>query len=83
MMNFETTIRDIKDNKLWLSVFCVDCSRTTHIPYRLLNRNRKRLDDDLPVSLAAAFFRCSKCNGKKIETKMINVLDERMRRRAS
>ena len=64
------TIGDLKRRKLWLSVSCY-CGRHTLIPYRLLPR---RLVDDLPVCLAAAYFRCGACDGKQLQSTMADAL---------
>jgi hypothetical protein len=57
------TIADIRTRKVWLAIRCEVCGRSTQIPHRLLPA---RLSDDLPVHLAAAFFRCQGCSGKRL-----------------
>lgn len=58
-----TTIADIRSNRLWLGIRCEACGRSTYIPSPLLPA---RLVHDLPVHLAAAFFRCQGCGGKQL-----------------
>lgn len=58
-----TTIADIRNKQLWLGIRCEACGRSTYIPHPLLPT---RLAYDLPVRLAAAFFRCRGCGGKQL-----------------
>lgn len=63
------TIADIKKRQLWLEVRCRRCTRSTLFPSRNIP---KRLPGDLPVPMAAAFFRCSGCCGKRITCRVAN-----------
>ena len=63
------TIEDLRRRRLWLEVRCVTCRQTTFLPVRLLPRG---LRDDLPVHLAAAFFRC-RCGSKQLATVMVDL----------
>lgn len=57
------TIANIRRTQVWLRVHCEACGRSTDMPHTLLPA---RLADDLPVHLAAAFFRCKGCGGKRL-----------------
>ncbi|SOC89924.1 hypothetical protein SAMN05421890_4913 [Ensifer adhaerens] len=59
------TIADIRKNELWLGVRCTVCGRSVRIPHKILP---VRLAADLPVRLAAAFFRCQGCGSKELES---------------
>ncbi|MBP0616383.1 hypothetical protein [Jiella mangrovi] len=63
------TIADLRHKRLWLEVRCVTCQHTTFLPVGLLP---KTLRDDLPVHLAAAFFRC-RCGSKQLSTLMVDL----------
>ena len=63
------TIEDLRRRRLWLEVRCVACRQTTFLPVPLLPRG---LRDDLPVHLAAAFFRC-RCGSKQLATVMVDL----------
>lgn len=67
-----TTIADIRSKQLWLGIRCEACGRSTYIPAPLLPA---RLAPDLPVHLAAAFFRCQGCGGKRLVSEACD-LDE-------
>lgn len=71
------TIDDVMMSQEWLHVRCKSCGRSTNIPFKLLP---KRLVGDLPVHLAAAFFRCGGCQSKDLETEMINVHKQQLKR---
>lgn len=63
------TIADIRTRKLWLGIKCEACGRSSQIPHGLLPA---RLSGDLPVHLAAAFFRCKGCGGKRLVSAACN-----------
>lgn len=57
------TIADIRKDHMRLGVRCEACSRSVSYPRQLVPA---RLAADLPVHLAAAFFRCGGCGSKKL-----------------
>ena len=65
------TIATIETENLWLEIRCRACHRATLIPAKLIPRKLAR---DLPVSLAAAFFRCQGCGGKDLSSNKGNPL---------
>ncbi|MET3616309.1 DNA-directed RNA polymerase subunit RPC12/RpoP [Rhizobium aquaticum] len=67
-----TTIADIRSSQVWLGIRCEACGRSTYIPHLLLPA---RLAPDLPVHLAAAFFRCKGCGGKRLVSAAHNPED--------
>ncbi len=67
------TIADIKLTELSLEVKCLECTRTVLFPHRRLPQT---LRDDLPVRLAAAFFRCPTCKSKNVATDIVDKLAE-------
>jgi len=66
------TIQDIITGCCWLEIRCMDCENIVHTPYRLLP---ERLPLDLPCHLAAAFYRCSRCQGKQLASSMWDMTD--------
>jgi transcription elongation factor Elf1 len=59
------TIADIKQSGRWLIVQCRSCGRSIQFPPACFP---SKLVTDLPVSLAAAYFRCSRCHSKQLES---------------
>ncbi len=67
------TIEDIKTAKLWLEIQCLDCERISQTPHRMLP---DFLKPDLPARLAAAYYRCPKCQSKNLVSRMVDALAE-------
>lgn len=65
-----TTIGELRQQALWLELKCRTCEHATLIPHKCLP---ERMADDLPVHLAAAYFRCKGCGGKQISAQMTDA----------
>lgn len=64
-----STIAEIRKSRLRLGVRCDACTRSVSYPHQLVPA---RLAADLPVHLAAAFFRCGGCGSKKLTSYIEN-----------
>jgi predicted nucleic-acid-binding Zn-ribbon protein len=63
------TIANIKQSGKWLVVTCQSCGRSTQFPPPCIP---PKLLDELPVALAAAHFRCTRCRGKQLESSSLD-----------
>lgn len=59
------TIANIKQSGKWLVVTCQSCGRSTHFPAQCIP---PKLLGELPVALVAAYFRCTRCRSKQLES---------------
>jgi transcription elongation factor Elf1 len=63
------TIANIKQSGKWLVVTCQSCGRSTQFPPPCIP---PKLLDELPVALAAAHFRCTRCRSKQLESSSLD-----------
>jgi len=65
------TIDDLRRNEWWLELRCLECERCVHVPHPMLPR---RCRPDLPIHLAAGFFRC-RCGSKQLRSRAVDLMD--------
>lgn len=68
----ENTIEDIRKLQIWLEVRCENCGRCVQIPHGKLPA---KLKPDLPARLAAAYFRCQKCESRNLTSRGKDLLN--------